>query len=378
MRYRLAFAMGITCLLMTAIRAAIAEVNPPVSVSRIREALGVTHVDGKYCLSRKPFLLEGADAISELGVQVIKLYLTLSDEEPAPQKYPFHTDWGSYRTLEEMADSEPFREVFQSRFRVFVLTVYRPGVSGGYWLNGISPEQEQDEQDAIYRLASHLMQTYRGSGKTFVFQNWEGDWAVRGHFDPNKPPTPQALQAMARWLSARQRGVERARHDHPQSDVRVYHAVEVNLLRPTIESQIPSTLTHVVPRVRPDLVSYSAWDTQSDPGLFRKSLDFIARHTPDAPPFGDKNVYIGEFGLPENEHSRDEVVRVISEVVSIGVDWGCPWVIYWQVYCNEARHLPVRGPEDVRGLWLLRPDGTRAWAWEVLEGMLRGTQPRSR
>lgn len=341
------------------------------AIPGVREALGVTHVDGKYCLTEEPFLLEGANAIAKLGVQVIKLYLMLNSDGSSLQKYPFHTDWPLCETLEELADSPPFREVFRRPFRVFVITVYRPGVSAGYWLNGISRDQEREEQDALYRLASYLLQKYRGSGKTFVFQNWEGDWAVRGHFDRNRPPAPEGLRAMTRWLAARQRGVEQAVRENPDSDVRLYHAVEVNLLRPTMEAGMPCVLTHVVPRVRPDLVSYSAWDTQSDPALFRRSLDFIAKHAPDSAVFGEKNVYVGEFGLPENEHSRQQVVRLIRDVVAISVDWGCPWVIYWQVYCNEARRFLVRGPEDVRGFWLIRPDGSRAWAWEALHGILR-------
>jgi len=344
------------------------------ATSRARQALGVTHVDGKYHLTREPFLLEGADAVAELGVQVIKLYLTLNPDGSSLQKYPFHTDWPPCRTLEELADSQPFREVFQCPFRVFVLTVYRPGVSAGYWLNGISAEQEREEHEAVSRLAAYLMRTYRGSGKTFVFQNWEGDWAVRGHFDRNQPPSLEALHAMSRWLAARQRGVEQARRANSDSDVRVYHAVEVNLLRPTMESGTPCVLTHVVPGVRPDLVSYSAWDTQTDPELFRKSLDFIAEHTPDSPPFGEKNVYVGEFGLPENEYSQEDVTGLIRSVVSVSVEWGCPWVIYWQVYCNEARRSPVRAPEDVRGFWLIRPDGSRAWAWDALRRFLRPTE----
>ncbi|GAB6185815.1 hypothetical protein [Thermopirellula anaerolimosa] len=341
---------------------------------RARRALGVTHVDGKYCLSDSPFLLEGADAIAELGVQVIKLYLSLNPDGSSLQKYPFHTDWPPCRTLEELADSPPFREVFSRPFRVFVLTVYRPGVSAGYWLRGISADQEREEQEAIYRIAAYLMRTHRGTGKTFVFQNWEGDWAVRGHFDRNQAPSSEALNAMSRWLAARQRGVEQARRENSQSDVRVYHAVEVNLLRPTIEQGMPCVLTHVVPEVRPDLVSYSAWDTQNDPELFRKSLDFIAQYAPDSAAFGKKNVYVGEFGLPENEHSREQVTQLIRNVVSVSVDWGCPWVIYWQVYCNEARRLPVRESQDVRGFWLIRPDGSHAWAWDALSQILRSEQ----
>jgi len=126
----------------------------------------------------------------------------------------------------------------------------------------------------------------------------------------------------------------------------------------------------VLPHTRVDLVSYSAWDTQGDPALLRSALDDIARHTPDREPFGDRNVYVGEFGLPENEHPRARVQETLRGATETAIDWGCPWVVYWQVYCNEARRRPVSSNEDVRGFWLIRPDGSKAWAWEVLEGLL--------
>jgi hypothetical protein len=30
----------------------------------------------------------------------------------------------------------------------------------------------------------------------------------------------------------------------------------------------------------------------------------------------------------------------------------------------------VRSNDDVRGVWLIRPDGTKAWAWEELRRRL--------
>ena len=107
-----------------------------------------------------------------------------------------------------------------------------------------------------------------------------------------------------------------------------------------------------VPHTHVDLVSYSAWDTQDDSRLLRRALDYIAKHTPDREPFGDRNVYIGEFGSPENDRSEEHVRRILPGVIDAAVDWGCLYVIYWQLYCNEARRQPVRDNDDVRGFWL--------------------------
>jgi hypothetical protein len=40
--------------------------------------------------------------------------------------------------------------------------------------------------------------------------------------------------------------------------------------------------------------------------------------------------------------------------------------VYWQLYCNESRREPVRNNDDVRGFWLLRPDGSRSAMWDEL------------
>jgi hypothetical protein len=63
--------------------------------------------------------------------------------------------------------------------------------------------------------------SYAGSGKTFVLQNWEGDWGIRPTTDPKLVPTPTAINGMIRWLNARQDGVERARRDVPAPGVQV-------------------------------------------------------------------------------------------------------------------------------------------------------------
>ena len=46
--------------------------------SKISDILGVTHVSGKYALTDKPFMIEGAEAVQYLGGKVLKLWLYLS------------------------------------------------------------------------------------------------------------------------------------------------------------------------------------------------------------------------------------------------------------------------------------------------------------
>ncbi|MHC4891654.1 MAG: hypothetical protein ACYTEO_19565 [Planctomycetota bacterium] len=127
-----------------------------------------------------------------------------------------------------------------------------------------------------------------------------------------------------------------------------------------------------------DLVSYSAWDAATarfdDPNVLREALDFIAKNMPDSRDFGDKNVYMGEFGMPENEYSAEQIQKAIPNAVQTALDWGCPYIVYWQLYCNELKKgkgpPPVHNNDDVRGFWLIRPDGSRAWIWEYFYRLL--------
>jgi len=108
--------------------------------------------------------------------------------------------------------------------------------------------------------------------------------------------------------------------------------------------------------------------------LFHRALDFIAANMPDSPDFGDKNVYLGEFGMPENVFGPEKVKKAIPNAVNTALDWGCPYIVYWQLYCNELAKgkgpAPVKSNDDVRGFWLIRPDGSKAWTWDYFHDLL--------
>ena len=117
----------------------------------------------------------------------------------------------------------------------------------------------------------------------------------------------------------------------------------------------------------------SANDTVSNPGLLKDALDFIAFNTPDSPDFGDKNVFLGEYGFAENLWSAVDYQKGIANATMTALSWGCQYLLYWQLYCNELQAgatAPVTSNTDVKGFWLIRPDGTYAWSWDYLYGLL--------
>jgi len=334
-------------------------------------------VDGKYYLTQKDFLNEGADQILALGSRVIKVWL-----DTPQQKYPFNSDWPRFNTLAEMAKSPHFQRLFDKPFTTYVLMCFSLGRPANYFRNGITEKQKQEEQQQFYELTKHLLTAYQNTGKTFVLQHWEGDWLIRGSFNANIDPTPKAIEGMIGWLNARQAGVNQARQEVGQHGVQVYHAAEVNLVVNSMNAGRPNLVNRVLPHTKIDLVSYSAWDSvtahYSEPNVLAEALDFIAANTTDSLDFGEKNVYIGEFGMPENEFSTGQVQTCITNAVGTALNWGCPYIVYWQLYCNELRKgkgpPPVTSNDAVRGFWLIRPDGSKAWTWSYFYELLNTTE----
>src|SRR5436190_23963022 len=100
-------------------------------------------------------------------------------------------------------------------------------------------------------------------------------------------------QNMITWLNARQDGVDLARAEVTDTDVKVYHAPEVNLGDLATQGR-PTVTNSVLPGTHCDLYSYSSWDAISGASSshFRSVLDYIASKAPDRAPFGSKNIYI--------------------------------------------------------------------------------------
>ena len=345
----------------------------------LRDIIGVTHVDGKYCLTSKDFLNEGAEKIIASGSRVIKVWFNNPH-----QKYSFNSKWPQMNSLVEMAKSPYFSELFDKPIKTYVIMCFSMGRGEAYWRKGVTNEQKLDEQRQFYELTKHILTTYKGTGKTFILQHWEGDWLIRGSFDRKVDPTPEAISGMIKWLNARQAGVNQAREEIGSDGVWVYHAAEVNRVVDSMKNGKPNVVNKVLPHTKLDLVSYSAWDSTKaypeDPQLFENALDYIAANMPDNPAFGNRNVYVGEFGIPENKFPAEQIRKVISNTVTTALDWGCPYIIYWQLYCNELddsnEQPPVQSNDAVRGFWLIRPDGTKTWAWDYFYGLLNSAGQR--
>jgi len=320
------------------------------------EVVGVSHVAGKYNFTEADYLNEGADALHELGCAIIKVWFTGNPQA----KYPFNSQWPDIKSLVDLAKTEYFKNLFSQPIGTFVLETYAPGREEHYYLAGMSAQQIEREKNDIRDAAAYLLQTYKGSGKTFVMQNWEGDWSLRGGA-PGNDPKPQAVQGMIDWLNARQAGVEEARQQNKVDAVRVLHAAEVNHVARAMKNEGITVTNDVLPHTKCDLYSYSAYDVPThEPDKFKAALDYLAQKSP-----GENNIYVGEYGAPENDVGGPEVQdKRIRAATQTALDWRARYAIYWQLYCNElkpdSKDLKTRPQnKDMRGFWLIRPDGSR-------------------
>ena len=335
----------------------------------------MAHIGGLYSFSETDYLNEGAAVAHSIGARCIKVSLSLDTDNPSPKLYPFHSQWPAASTLDGLADTPYFRQLFAREFETFILTAFRPGRAAGYWRKSFSAADEQAEEECFASLTRHLLRAYGGTRKTFIIQNWEGDWALRGTFDPATIPSSAATSAMTRWLAARQRGVVLAREEFAAGGARVLHACEVNLVHQAMEKGAPSVTVDVLPHVAVDLVSYSAWDTKDSPARFGEALAFIAKHQRPSGPFGKHGIYVGEFGLPESEATPKRVLERTAELLKVAQRFGCPYAVYWQLYCNEPVTKPAKANADYKGFWLVRPDGTRSLVCDLFQRMDRPRAP---
>lgn len=347
----------------------------------LADRLGATHYDGKYHLTAEPFLVEGARQLHAFGFGCAKFWLSKS-----LVGYTFNSNWGELKdqSLAQIVSHPHFREALELPFRTVLLEV---GPIGGS-RNWSDAEYASHERD-VHGLAKTLLETYRHRPIRFILQNWEGDWVYRGHageqWPPGGPPDlSQRTEGMIRWFAARQRGVERARAEVSGSMSSVEHAVEVNKVLEA-ERGIPTLHTHVLPKLAVDLISWSCYDGLASAEDLWRGIEILREAgKPDAN--GKRpGVFIGEIGHPEQGRTREQIRAWWDERVAVLLALDVHPIIHWELYCNEpidnvGRHeAVVRRAEDMRGYWLIRPDGTRSHAGELfVEWMERASRGERR
>lgn len=307
--------------------------------------LGTQTFDPKYQFTSDTKLLETAKQIYEMGSDIIKINMKPQWSGPGYGLAPND----KIKSLVDLAQNESsYRAVLDMPFYYYILWIYP--FNEIYWHDGLTAEESKTEYDQVYQLACYLLKTYNGTQKTFLFGHWEGDWWLLTHTNPKNDPTDTAIQGMIDWLTIRQKAVEQARKDTPHENVEIYNYTEVNLVKKAMDGG--KTITNnVLPHVILDLVSYSSYDTIFDStGTFQKALDYIRSKAKTTGHFY-RDVFVGEYGFPLDKGARSpgEQAKLTKNTFQTAMAWGCPFVLYWQMYDNEAE----QGGANARGFWLI-------------------------
>jgi hypothetical protein len=344
--------------------------------SDINHRLGTTHVGGKYWLTDAPYLLEGCNQIRNMGLNSVKLWFYKDTWE-----YPYNSDWGNTldMTLSELAAHPYFKACFEMPFTTIFLST---GTAPRCGVGQINDDLEQEAKE-IYELARYLLETYASRDITFVIQNWEGDWLLRGNYaDWNRTGVPEdveeRLSYMKKFFSVRQEAVSRARNEVKGGKCRVLHAVEVNKVIDGMKS-IPTLTSHVLPYIEADMVSWSTYDAMGDTTglLMYRGIDFIREKMVPTEYAGEKVVMIGEIGFRENMLEEAFVKGSWDTFMGVFLAQEMPYVLHWELYCNEPKDKTLRHvfgenrkTEEMRGYWLIRPDGTESYSLEYFRELM--------
>jgi hypothetical protein len=355
--------------------------GPETAVDRFNYVLGTQTIGASYQFEDKPVLLETAGVIAGMGSTVLKFSL-------GPDYKKDHRCKPGLVSLSDLAANEPaYRAVLDMPFAHFVL--WTNTFKNNEWRDGLSPQEAEREYLEVYDFVGHLLRTYRQSGKTFYLGHWEGDGMLRHtvKMEDDAHVTPEKVAGMIAWLNVRQQAVEDAKRDTPPDGMAVWHYTEVNHVVLAMDQNRPALVNTVLPHVPVDYVSYSGYDTtnRADPGKIRAALDYIEARLAPKPWISGKRVFLGEYGFPAllGKNRTPQTPAATNEkslvVMRTGMEWGCPFVLYWELYNNEV------GPDGEQiGYWMIDSKGVKmpvyqthlkyyAWARRFVEDVHRQT-----
>jgi len=321
--------------------------------------LGTQTFGVRYTFTEDDGLVETAKAIHAMGSNILKIGL---DAKYTGELYNLPQD-DTIKTVTDLAARQPsFREVLDMPFTYYMLWVY-PMAVDGWWDDGLSEMEAEQTYHEVYDLARHLLKTYSGTGKTFYLGHWEGDWHLHPEYDGSKDPSDIMIQGMTDWLNTRQRAIDDAKAQTDHHQVQVFHYTEVCLVDKAMNGG--KTLTNsVLPKSMVDFVSYSTYDRLNwgGEGLDVKdiearlvpALDYIESRLPPKPGIEGKRVFIGEYGFPlQVMGSAGKQDTYCQEVARVSLEWGCPFVLYWAMYCNENKD------GEHKGFWMIDKQGEK-------------------
>jgi hypothetical protein len=330
--------------------------------------IGTQTIGVRYQFTDECALVETAKEIQKLGCDTLKIAITKKYDDD----YKIERDSRITSVLDLVQRKESFKQVMDMPFRNIMMWVYPfSDKQSGFYKGYIPTEEAEATYQEIFDFTAYLLKTYSGSGKTFFIGNWEGDWhLLRENYNYDLDPAPEAIEGAIEWFNLRQQAISDAIKQTPHHEVEIYYYVELNHVRKSLEDERPTLVNSVLPHIKTDFVSWSSYDITTEAakkgGAIGKqrvfdALDYIEKHLPPSDIEG-KRVFVGEYGFHLQQVADEDEQRTCAlRVMQWALEWGCPFVLYWELYCNE-QHTDTG---EHRGFWLIDDKGIKQPAWHL-------------
>jgi hypothetical protein len=330
---------------------------------------GIAHVAGRYPdrSVQQDFLTYGANAALTMGFSGIKLFVSPNYNGALSPTY--RTDYPdqnfgavSCTTPLQLIQTTPFNSVISNAsFSVLYLNTwsFQPNSMDNFWINDATTTQIQTEYQQMYDYAYYLATNF--VGKEFVIQNWEGDWAFLGAFEPTTPVPAQRKYLMRAILRARKEAIQYALRDAGTlATSKVVFAVEVNRVLDPYNERVHRD---VIPPIYPERIGLSFYEAingwvdsanqaaaeASIATLGQQVIDQIRKHNPYS------DIYISEFGWPERQanFAAFNAGGLLQATVDLAIANGLTDCVGWQMFDNEVQEDNV----TPRGYYMIDETG---------------------
>lgn len=316
----------------------------PEEVKAYNYAIGTQTIGPSYGFTQESRLVETARQILSMGSNIMKTTLSLEQ---------------GFTYCHEMLEKNPdYRTIMGMDFRYYFFWVYSSADTA--WRDGFSDAEKEIEYDNMYRLADYLLKTFVGTGKEFFLGHWEGDWHLTEMDGNLQTVDPDRIKGMINWYKTRQKAIDDAEEANPGSDVKVWHYCEVNRVLDAIDRGYDRIVNKVLPYTGVDYVSYSSYDAiggdsyETLSSTLHRALDAIEAALVPKDCISGKRVFIGEYGFSNKSVGQGEQDARSRMVMKASLEWGCPFVLYWEMYNNE-----VDDSGQQVGFWLINDSGVR-------------------
>ena len=337
--------------------------NPAVDNYNVR--VGTQTFAGLYQFTTNTLLVETAQAIRDMGSDVIKIY----HGSDYAYQYRINLPAGVTNLLTLARDEPSCHHVLDMPFKHFVMWAYP---FGNAWpFDGYSASERADDYREMFDLTCYLLTNYDNSGKTFYLGHWEGDWYLLPNYNTATNPTPTAIQGMIDWLNNRQKAVDDAKAAVPHTNVNVFNYAEVNRVLDAMSGDTninQRAINRVIPYVTNlDYVSYSSYDVMnSSASTLWSALDYMQSMLPTnkANVIPGERLWIGEYGwgtldnTTQEQNSRAYMQRLLS--------WnpGPRFILFWEIYDNETN----------RAFWLIDSNNVKVASYYLHQRFLNNSR----